>query len=165
MKTRRSFLSALSVLPLLGLDLGISGCGATPATVLSAIEAGINDAEIAITTITTGVNAYFTAHPNATLQAQIDNAITDVTTALSAVNSVLAGATSILDSNVQAALQAFASAYSALMTLVGQIGIQTAPVSITAAARVGGILYIPAPRLLQLIKTTPSKLVSAPPIK
>ena len=161
MKNRRSFLASLSALPLLGL-LGTSGCAnQTPAQVLSAAEAGINDAEIAITTIMGGVDAYFAVHPNPTLQAQIDTAVTDVTTALSIANTALAGATSITDGNVQAALTSFANAYNALMALIAQIGIQTAPAGATAAARVKGVLYVPAPRLLQLIKAAPSAAPAA----
>lgn len=160
MKTRRSFLSALSALPLLGL--GSSGCaGQTAAMVLSEVEAGITDAEIAIQTVMAGVDAYFAAHPNPKLQGEIDSAVTDATTALRAVTAALAGATSITAGNVQAALQAFSTAYSTLMQLVAQIGIQTAPAG-TAAARVGGNLYVPKPRLLQLVKAPAAPAPAAP---
>jgi hypothetical protein len=171
MKTRRSFLSVLSAVPLLGLGLGTSGCSASAAVVLTTVEAGISDAQIAITTIMTGVDAYFDTHSNPALKAQIDGAVSDVTTALRAVNSALAGATSIADGNVQTALAAFASAWATVMTLVAQIGIQVAPAGVTAVAKVNGITYVPPPRLLSLVKAAPApvapadKLVPAPPIK
>lgn len=43
MKNRRSFLSALSAVPFLGLTTGCPG--QTPAMVISEVEAGITDAE------------------------------------------------------------------------------------------------------------------------
>lgn len=177
MKTRRSFLSVLYVIPLLSLDLSASGCsGVTPAMILSDIEAGIADAQIAIQTVLVGVDAYFAAHPNPKLQGEIDAAAADVAAALRVVTSAAAGATNIADGNVQAALAAFATAYNALMTLVAQIGVQTAPSGMTTAAKVNGITYVPAPRLLQLVKTAPApampampaakdKLIPAPAIK
>jgi len=157
MKTRRSFLSVLSVLvalPVLGLEPGCAGQSAT--VVLGEVEAGINDAEIAITTIETGVSTYFAVHPNPTLQAQINGAITDVETTLRAVNAALASATSLADGNVQAALAAFTTAYNALLALVRQIGIQAAPSSVTTSTRVNGVLYVPTPRLFLLVRPTPA---------
>jgi hypothetical protein len=152
MKTRRSFLSVLSAVSLLGLDLG---CVGTATMVLGEVSAGINDAEIAIQTVMAGVDAYFATHSNPKLQGEIDAAMSDTTTALRAVNAAFAGATSITDGNVQAALASFAAAYSALMTLVAQIGIQTAPAG-TSVARVNGTLFVPAPRLLQLRVPAPA---------
>lgn len=147
----------LVFLGLLGVTPVIGGCpNQSAATVLSEVEAGISDAGIAIQTIVVGVDAYFATHPNATLQSQIDAAIADTSTALRAVNNALAGASSISDGNVQQALTSFSQAYAALMQLVGQIGVQTAPTGVTAAVRVNGVVYVPSPRILTLVKNAAS---------
>jgi len=153
---------SLSTLPLLSLtDLGCAG--QTAAVVLTEVRDGITDAEIAIQTVVAGVDAYFSSHPNPKLQGEIDNAVADVTTALRAVDAALAGATSIADGNLQAALTSFAAAYNALMALVGQISIQTAPAAIGKSARTpAGVLLVPSPRLLQLVKATPVAPAPAP---
>ena len=165
MKTRRSFLSALSAVPFLGLTTGCPG--QTPAMVISEVEAGITDAEIAIQTIVAGVNAYFALHPNPDLQAKIANVVADTQSALRVVTSALAGASSIADGNVQTALQAFGQAYAALMALIAQINIQTAPSGIAQGARASnGTLYIVPPRLLKAIKVVavPAAPVAPAPV-
>jgi len=159
-QTRRSI---LSVFPFLGLAAVLPGCpGQTPAMVITEVEAGITDAQIAIQTIIAGIDAYFAAHPNPALQAKIDAAVADTSAALRVVTTALSGATGISDGNVQAALIAFASAYSALMSLIGQIGIQTAS---AATPKVAGVIYVQSPRILQVIKPKAAALAPAPAAK
>ena len=158
-QTRRSI---LSVFPFLGLAAVLPGCpGQTPAMVITEVEAGITDAQIAIQTIIAGIDAYFAAHPNPALQAKIDAAVADTSAALRVVTTALSGATSISDGNVQA-LIAFASAYSALMSLVAQIGIQTAS---AATPKVAGVIYVQSPRILQAIKPKAAALAPTPAAK
>jgi hypothetical protein len=159
---RRSVLSIAPLLAIAATVPGLAGCpGQTPAMILSDAEMGVADAQIAIATINTGVEAYFAVKPNPALETQIENAVTDTQAALRLATTALGGATSITDGNVQAALTAFGNAYAALMALVSQIGIQTAPASIGKANRgPNGVLYVPAPRLLSAIKTA----VATPPV-
>ena len=147
-----------SFLVLFGLSLALAplGCaGATPATTITAIEAGITDAEIVIAAIQAAADGAFAIKPDPTLQAKIDAAIGDTEGALRAVNTALAGATSISDGNVQAALQAFSDAFSALVALAAQIGVQVSPSA--AAVRGGrmagsGVVLIAPPVILQNLK-------------
>lgn len=155
MNTSR-MISFLMVLTLGLMSVGLTGCpNQSPAVVIGEVQAGINDAVIAINTIESGVNAYFVAHPDAALQAKIQNAVADVTSALSVVNTALAGAASVSDGNVQSALTTFSQAYSALVQLVAQIGVQASP-AVTVGGRV--VVRVPTPRILTLLKpsTAPS---------
>jgi hypothetical protein len=149
MTTRRSFLVTLAGLPLAGSQLGASCNAVSTATSISQAENGIADAQLVIALIQTGVDGYFAAKPNPTLQGQIDSGIGDTLSALRVVDTALAGATSLNDANVQAAIGSFTTAFNALATLVAQIGVQ-----VSAAAprgqvvRINGVLNIAPPILL-----------------
>jgi|SRR5271166_2526907 len=140
-------------LAILALVAGaFSGCNLS-APNIPAVEAGVTDAEIAIQAIDTAADAYFAANPNAKLQTEIDDAATDAESLLRTLNAALAAATSMQDGNVQAALQAFSTAFMQLGALVAQIGIQVA--TGTSATRVHGtnrIVLISPPFILQNLK-------------
>jgi hypothetical protein len=165
----KMFHSVLMAAFLVAVPATLSGCPSqTPAQVIADIESGIPDAEMAIETIVSGVDAYFALHPNATLKAQIDGAVADALAALRTVSSSLVGVTSITDGNVQAALAAFSQAYNSLIQLIGQIGIQAGSPSLGRAAlrTSSGTLIIPSPRLLQAVKpATIAATVAATPAK
>ena len=154
--TRRALPVRMLLATLLVLAFGVSQIGAscnaaTVTTTITQAEAGIIDAQLVLSLVQTGV----AAKPNPTLQATIDSAMADTQAALRAVNTALAGATSLTDNNVQAAIASFSTAFNQLMALVAQIGVQ-----VNAAAPRGvsthtasGIVVAP-PLLLSWAKKT-----------
>ena len=158
--TRRALPVRMLLATLLVLAFGVSQIGAscnaaTVTTTITQAEAGIIDAQLVLSLVQTGVDGYFAAKPNPTLQATIDSAMADTQAALRAVNTALAGATSLTDNNVQAAIASFSTAFNQLMALVAQIGVQ-----VNAAAPRGvsthtasGIVVAP-PLLLSWAKKT-----------
>jgi hypothetical protein len=125
MNTHRRYLSLLALLPVLAL-LALPDCGVpqTPATVLSEVEAGVNDAEVALQIAAGVADSIFAAKPNPALQAKVQEALAAAEDALRALNSVLAAATSLAAADVQAALQSFNDAYAAVMDLLSQVGVR-----------------------------------------
>jgi hypothetical protein len=124
MSSVRMLLATLLVAIFAASQIGASCNAVSTATTITQAEAGIVDAQLVLTLVQTGVDGYFAAKPNASLQATIDGAMADAQAALRTVNTALAGATSLSDNNVQAAIASFSTAFDQLMALVAQIGVQ-----------------------------------------
>jgi len=133
----------------LTICLTATGCNLPAATVISDIEAGVSDAGLALQGVITVVDGILAAHPNPAVQADFTKVAAVATEALQGLDAALAGATSISDANVQAALANFYQAYQALMTIAGQLGVQTAGTPAANFARPAGtaIVYVKAPRI------------------
>jgi hypothetical protein len=154
MKTRRSFLASLLALPIASSFIGAS---CQPGAVIPAIQASLDDAALVLSMINTGIDAYFAGHPNAALQAKIDNAMTDAQGALRVAEDALTAASDINAANVQQALAAFQTTFNALVDLIGQIGIQVGATPNGArAAKVGDKLIIAPPKIFQHLKAKTS---------
>jgi hypothetical protein len=89
-----------------------------------AIDAGIVDATQILGTIGKFIDAYFESHPDPALQAKVLDGFAKAEGALSALAQLVAGGVDVAQKDVQAALQAFATAWADLMSLVGPLGVQ-----------------------------------------
>lgn len=140
-----------------------TGCaGTSAATILSGVDAGVVDAGLILQQIQAFVSVYFQTHTDpasVALAAKIVPALNDARAALDVVVRAAAVATDISDANLQAAVADFSTAFSSVVVLAGQIGVQVssggmAPkvVKPGAPGASGAALVVGEPLLLRGVK-------------
>jgi hypothetical protein len=133
----------LSIFALCGFLSMQVGCAALQKD-LPTILTYVQDSALILNTIQSYTNLFFAAHPNATLEAEVNSKIAATQTALDAALRATQGATDLSTAQYAAAFAPFMAAYDDLLALAKQIGIESTT-SVTAPKAVPGGLLVPTP--------------------
>lgn len=123
MSAKRVLAAAVAVF---AIAVGAPGCAGV-VTALPAIIATLVDAGQIIDTIDTFVRQWFLAHPDASAQAKVSEALVRARGALNVLLRAANGAKDVNDAKVDAAFNEFKIAYIALLELTKPYGVQVAP--------------------------------------
>lgn len=115
---------------------------------LPEVVSKVADAMLIIDQIETFTDAYFMAAPNPKLEATCREKITQARSALITAQRATQGAEDLSAGDVDKAFADFREAYTALLVVVGPLGVQTGDGGALSASS-SGVLTVPTPMALE----------------
>lgn len=140
----KAVLKAAGLVGLIALVL-LTGCASFWSSLPTVVTVE-QTAETTVASIQAFADSYFAAHPDASLQAKVDEGLTKTRQALLALESATKATTDVHDSNVAAAIADVENAYEQLLAIAAPLGVTT-PSSKVATAQ--GARLVVAARLTQ----------------